>query len=145
MKPSYFLLLIISFLLVSCNESAKTPEPPMVDGKIDDYDKTDIGNPFPWLTYGLNMGAEYRGWDLQIFLQGVFGNEIYNAVRHRTEGTGNEATLSTTMRDVWVDYSDVMKASMESYGVDWTELINTDGTIPNPNACSAVGLAWVKG
>jgi len=106
------------------------------DGKIDDYDKTDIGNPFPWLTYGLNMGAEYRGWDLQIFLQGVFGNEIYNAVRHRTEGTGNEATLSTTMRDVWVDYSDVMKASMESYGVDWTELINTDGTIPNPNGSS---------
>jgi hypothetical protein len=31
-----------------------------------------------------------------------------------------------------VDYSDVMKASMESYGVDWQELINPDGTIPNP-------------
>ncbi len=109
------------------------------DGKIDDYDKTDIGNPFPWLTYGLNMSANYKGFDMQLFLQGVYGNEIYNAVRERTEGTGNEATLSTAMRDVWVDYSDVMKASMEGYGIDWTQLINTDGNIPNPNGSSMNG------
>ncbi len=102
------------------------------DGLIDDFDKTDIGNPFPWLTYGLNLGAQYKGFDLQIFFQGVYGNEIYNAVRHRTEGAGNEATLSTSMRDVWVDYTDVMKQSMENAGVDWTELINPDGSIPNP-------------
>ncbi|MCW3785774.1 SusC/RagA family TonB-linked outer membrane protein [Plebeiibacterium sediminum] len=102
------------------------------DGKIDDYDKTDIGNPFPWLTYGFNIGANYKGFDLQMFFQGVYGNEIYNAVRHRTEGAGNDATLSTSMRNVWVDYTDVMKTSLESYGVDWTQLVNTDGTIPNP-------------
>lgn len=102
------------------------------DGKIDDYDKTDIGNPFPWLTYGLNIGADYRNFDLKVFFQGVYGNELYNAVRHRTEGAGNDATLSTTMRDVWVDYSDAIKSSMETYGIDWTNLINTDGTIPNP-------------
>ena len=102
------------------------------DGLIDDFDKTDIGNPFPWLTYGINLNAEYKGFDLQIFFQGVYGNEIYNAVRHRTEGAGNEATLSTTMRDVWVDYTPVMKQSMENAGVDWTELINPDGKIPSP-------------
>ncbi|TLX70028.1 SusC/RagA family TonB-linked outer membrane protein, partial [Labilibacter sediminis] len=102
------------------------------DGKIDDYDKTDIGNPFPWLTYGISIGADYKGFDLELFFQGVYGNEIYNAVRHRTEGSGNDATLSTAMRDVWVDYSDVMKASMEDYGVDWTQLINPNGSIPNP-------------
>ena len=106
------------------------------DGKIDDYDKTDIGNPFPWLTYGLNMSAEYGNFDMNVFLQGVYGNEIYNAVRHRTEGTGNDATLSTDMSDVWIDYSDVIKESMEAAGVDWTELINPDGTIPNPNGSS---------
>ncbi|NDW08726.1 TonB-dependent receptor [Dysgonomonas sp. 520] len=103
------------------------------DGKIDDADKTDLGNPFPWLTYGINIGAEYKGFDLQMFFQGVAGNKIYNAVRHRTEGTGSEATLSTTMRNVWIDYSDQMKSSMESQGVDWTKLINREGTIPNPN------------
>ena len=83
------------------------------DGKIDDYDKTDLGNPFPWLTYALNLGVEWKGIDLQLFFQGVSGNEIFNAVRLRTEGTGNEATLSTTMRNVWTP-------------------ANPDGNIPNP-------------
>ena len=71
------------------------------DGKIDEDDKTDLGNPFPDWSYGLNFGAEYKGFDFQLFLQGVTGNQIYNALRLRTEGTGNEATLSTMMRDVW--------------------------------------------
>ncbi|MDR0873297.1 MAG: TonB-dependent receptor [Prevotellaceae bacterium] len=102
------------------------------DGKIDDKDKTNLGNPFPWLTYSLNLGVDFKGFDLQVFFQGVYGNKIYNAVRHRTEGSGNDATLSTTMRDVWVDYSDEMKTSMESRGVDWQALINPDGSIPNP-------------
>lgn len=84
------------------------------DGKIDESDRTALGNPFPWLTYGLNISAAWKGLDLSLFFQGVYGSEIYNAVRLRTEGTGNEATLSTTMRDVWTTS-------------------NPDGSIPNPN------------
>lgn len=102
------------------------------DGKIDDYDKTNLGNPFPWLTYGLTLGADYKAWDFQVFFQGVYGNKIYNAVRHRTEYTGLDATLSTTMRDVFIDYNDDKKAAMEQRGINWEELINLDGTIPNP-------------
>ena len=83
------------------------------DGRIDDYDKVDLGNPFPWLTYALNLSLEWKGIDLQVFFQGVSGNEIFNAVRLRTEGTGNEATFSTTMRNVWTKD-------------------NLSGTIPNP-------------
>ena len=83
------------------------------DGRIDENDKTALGNPFPSLTYGLNFGCEWKGIDLQLFFQGVCGNEIFNALRLRTEGTGNDATLSTSMRDVW-------------------SLSNTDGSIPNP-------------
>jgi hypothetical protein len=84
---------------------------------IDDKDKTDIGNAFPSVTYGLNIGADYAGFDLQLFFQGVAGNEIYNAVRERTEGKGDVSTLSTSMRDVW-------SAS------------NINGTIPNPYGSS---------
>ncbi len=87
------------------------------DGKIDDKDKTDIGNPFPWLTYGFNVSADYKGFDLQIFFQGVYGNEIYNAVRLRTEGKGVEATLGTQMRNVWTT-------------------ANPYGAIPNPYGSS---------
>ncbi len=106
------------------------------DGKIDDNDKTDLGNSFPWLTYGFNLGVDYRNFDLQVFFQGVYGNKLFNAVRLRTEGTGTDATLSTSMRDVWVDYSATMKKSMENKGVDWRSLINPDGSIPNPNGSS---------
>ena len=60
-----------------------------------------MGNPFPWLACGLNIGAEWRGVDLQLFFQGVAGNELYNAQRHQLEGPGNEAVMSTAMRNAW--------------------------------------------
>ncbi|MGM9753306.1 MAG: SusC/RagA family TonB-linked outer membrane protein [Candidatus Cryptobacteroides sp.] len=85
------------------------------DGRIDEADKTALGNPFPDFSYGFNLGAEYKGFDFQLFLQGVWGNQIYNALRLRTEGTGNEATLSTTMRDAWSE-------------------TNPNGTIPNASS-----------
>ena len=83
------------------------------DGVINDDDRTDLGNPFPWLTYGLNASFGWRNWDANLFFQGVYGNEIFNALRIRTEGTGNSATLSTLMKDVWTTS-------------------NTSGSIPNP-------------
>ena len=102
------------------------------DGKIDDFDKTNIGNPFPWLTYGLNFSAEYKGFDLQLFLQGVYGNEIYNALRYRTEGVGDDATLSADMKNAWIGYTDAVRNAMINRGVNWMDLENRQGTIPNP-------------
>ncbi len=83
------------------------------DGKIDDSDKTDLGNSFPKFSYGLNLNCEYMGFDLSLFFQGVSGNKIYNALRERLEGAGVESALSTDMADVWT-----------------TE--NPNGSIPNP-------------
>lgn len=37
------------------------------DGKIDENDKTDIGNPHPDFTYGLNINVGYKNWDLTAF------------------------------------------------------------------------------
>lgn len=71
------------------------------DGSINDDDRVAMGNPFPWLACGLNIGAEWRGVDLQLFFQGVAGNELYNAQRHQLEGPGNEAVMSTAMRNAW--------------------------------------------
>lgn len=102
------------------------------DGKIDENDKKVIGNPFPLLTYGINLSADFYGVDIQLFFQGVYGNEIYNALRLRTEGAGDECTLSTTMADVWVGYTDLVRTSMEVKGLDWLALENRNGTIPNP-------------
>ena len=82
------------------------------DGIINDEDLTAIGNAFPWLTYGANFSLRKGGWDVSLFFQGVYGNQIYNAMRLRTEGDGTQSALSTTMRNVWTKE-------------------NTSGTIPN--------------
>ncbi|MBI1342308.1 MAG: SusC/RagA family TonB-linked outer membrane protein [Terrimonas sp.] len=41
------------------------------DGVIDAYDRTIIGNPFPKWTYNFNVNLDYKGFDLNIILQGV--------------------------------------------------------------------------
>ena len=106
------------------------------DGKLDENDMQVIGNPFPWLTYGVNFGADFYGVDIQVFFQGVYGNQIYNALRERIEGTGEASTLSTSMRNVWVGYSSTVQMSLLEQGVDYRKLENRDGTIPNPNGAS---------
>ncbi|UYQ91051.1 TonB-dependent receptor [Chitinophaga horti] len=50
------------------------------DGVIDGDDRTIIGNPNPKLLYSLNAGFNYRGFDLNVFFNGVTGNDIFNEV-----------------------------------------------------------------
>lgn len=103
------------------------------DGKINEADQVCIGNPFPKLTYGLNIGADFYGVDVQLFFQGVYGNQIYNALRERTEGTGANNLLASYMRDeVWIGYTDVVRDALLGQAVNWMEIENRDGTIPNP-------------
>ena len=41
------------------------------DGVINDDDKIVFGNPFPRLTYGLTYNVQFKGFDLNLFIQGV--------------------------------------------------------------------------
>jgi len=44
------------------------------DGKVDpNYDRVYLGSRIPKFTFGLNLGAEYKGLDLSVLLQGVAG------------------------------------------------------------------------
>jgi len=58
------------------------------DGVVNDEDRTDLGNPFPDFTFGLNGRIEYRGVDLSFLLQGVEGNELFAAYEFYTLGSG---------------------------------------------------------
>ncbi|MDB5268802.1 MAG: hypothetical protein JWP58_1842 [Hymenobacter sp.] len=66
------------------------------DGKITDADRTFIGNPNPDFTYGLNNTVSWHGLDLNLFVQGSQGNDVYNLNRVYTEGglysNGNSST-----------------------------------------------------
>jgi TonB-linked SusC/RagA family outer membrane protein len=48
------------------------------DGIINSQDRTNIGNPFPKMTLGLDINASYKGFDLNVFISGVYGNKLYN-------------------------------------------------------------------
>jgi len=58
------------------------------DGVINDEDRTFIGNPFPDFTYGFNGSVSYKGFDLNVLLQGVSGNELFAAYEFYTLGSG---------------------------------------------------------
>ncbi|MHA7056814.1 SusC/RagA family TonB-linked outer membrane protein [Aquimarina sp. M1] len=66
------------------------------DGTIDDNDRTFIGNPHPDFTYSITNNFRYGMFDLSIFLQGSYGNDIYNYTRTYIEGVNrfnsNQAT-----------------------------------------------------
>ena len=48
------------------------------DGIIDENDRTNIGSPLPKFTFGWNNTFRYKNFDLTIFLNGSYGNKVYN-------------------------------------------------------------------
>lgn len=48
------------------------------DGIIDEHDRTVIGNPMPDFTFGWTNTFRYKNFDLSIFLNGSYGNDVMN-------------------------------------------------------------------
>ena len=59
------------------------------DGQINDEDRTFLGSPIPDWSYGINLSASYKGFDLLVFGQGVAGNQIFQGLRRLDIGTAN--------------------------------------------------------
>ncbi|MEO6454908.1 MAG: TonB-dependent receptor [Ginsengibacter sp.] len=57
------------------------------DKKIDAGDRTVIGNPNPDFTYGLNLGLEYKNFDISTFFYGVAGKDAFNLTKWWTDFT----------------------------------------------------------
>jgi TonB-linked SusC/RagA family outer membrane protein len=55
------------------------------DNIINSADRTIIGNPHPDFMYGINLSFGYKNFQLDIFGQGVQGNELFNYVRYWTD------------------------------------------------------------
>jgi TonB-linked SusC/RagA family outer membrane protein len=51
------------------------------DGKINDLDRTFLGNPTPTTTFGFTFNAAWKGFDLVVFGQGAAGNKIFQGLR----------------------------------------------------------------
>lgn len=59
------------------------------DGKdgITDADRVDCGSPWPKFTFGLNIAANYKGFDFNMLLSGKAGYKIYST-QEKLEGHG---------------------------------------------------------
>jgi hypothetical protein len=53
------------------------------------------------VSYGLNLSADYKNFDLGIFFQGVQGNKIYNDTRVITEGMIRFFNAGTKVLNAW--------------------------------------------
>ena len=71
------------------------------DGVVNDKDRTIIGNPNPKFTFSLNNTFSYKNFDLTIFLQGSYGNDIFNANRMYTEAMSIIQNQSTAVLGRW--------------------------------------------
>ncbi|MEO0898583.1 MAG: TonB-dependent receptor [Bacteroidota bacterium] len=69
------------------------------DGVIDEKDQTFIGSPQPDFMANLINSFSYKGFDLSIFLQSVYGNEILNLVRRDLEGMAGLSNQAVIVAD----------------------------------------------
>ena len=59
------------------------------DGKINEADRTNIGNPTPDFVLGYNLDLKYKNFDLSAFFNGAFGHQIFNGTRRHDIVTTN--------------------------------------------------------
>jgi TonB-linked outer membrane protein, SusC/RagA family len=86
------------------------------DGKVTSTDRTYIGDPNPDFTFGLTNSFSWKNFNLSVFLQGSYGNDIFNASRIETEGMYDGKNQSTRVLDRWRipgQITDVPKAGFD--------------------------------
>ncbi len=73
------------------------------DGSINSADKTYIGDPNPDFIYGVNSGMSYKNFQLDIFLQGSQGNDLFNvsAVAYAADYGYGMNMLREVLYDHW--------------------------------------------
>jgi len=72
-----------------------------------DADRYVIGNPNPKFVYGLTNSFGYKGFNLSILLQGVYGNKIFNATRLELEAMEGYKNASTSVLNRWQNPGDI--------------------------------------
>jgi TonB-linked SusC/RagA family outer membrane protein len=69
------------------------------DGVIDTQDQQIIGNPLPDFTYGISNNISYKNFNLNIFIQGSQGGDIFNLTR--VQLMNGDANALTDVLDAW--------------------------------------------
>ena len=87
------------------------------DGVIDENDRTNIGSPLPKFTYGWTNTFRYKNFDLNIFINGSYGNKVMNLTKR------NLTTMSSAWSNQHVDV--INRARLEPIDAS---IVYTDGS-----------------
>ena len=73
------------------------------DHVIDQNDRKILGNGFPSLNFGLNLGATYKDWDFNIYMYGVLGQDImsYSAMKMSSMGQFDDQTVPNILKEAY--------------------------------------------
>jgi TonB-dependent starch-binding outer membrane protein SusC len=73
------------------------------DGKIDATDRTNIGSPVPKFTGGMNLSANYKGFEIGAYFYTSLGNKIYNFSKWYTDfyPSFTGAAISSRVKNSW--------------------------------------------
>lgn len=116
------------------------------DGKINDKDKTKVGDPNPDMTFGLTLTLNYKDFDFTISSNGTLGNQIVQSYRNHTdqyanyttrildrwhgEGTSNKiprvtnTNINWQFSDLYVQDGDYWRINNITLGYNFNKLIN---------------------
>jgi TonB-linked SusC/RagA family outer membrane protein len=102
------------------------------DGIIDANDRTYLGVTIPKLNYGINLSADYKGIDISVFIQGIYGNKVYNHTYQIVSSLGKEDANYT----------------IESYNNRWTPTNHSNtwprATVLDNNGNNRFSNRWVQ-
>jgi TonB-linked SusC/RagA family outer membrane protein len=118
------------------------------DGKIDENDRTYIGNPMPKYTFGWTNTFRYKNFDLSVFVNGSVGNKVYNYLRMKLDAmksvwTNQAATVldrsTITPIDANKDYSNGYQGHNSGLVYHWYDDID-NVQVTNPCELPAVHI-----
>lgn len=86
------------------------------DGVINENDRTVIGDPNPDWIFSMSNTFSYKGFDLSIYLQGVAGNDIFNATSISNESMSSARNQTASVRYRWTGYGTSTVVPRAVYG-----------------------------
>ena len=91
------------------------------DGQVDEaYDRTTIGDSNPKHSGGFNNSFRYKNFDLNVFFQWSFGNDIFNAGKLRTLGLQSHMNIDQEYFDNYWSETNPTNKYPGLGQVDWT-------------------------
>jgi len=106
------------------------------DGVIDDKDMVAIGNTNPKHTGGFNLNANYKSFDLGLYFNWSYGNDVYNANKLATLYNGNKGgglygNKLAIVKDSYTVYQIQNGTLVKLITPDQLNAANVNSTIPS--------------